>query len=66
MDVAYLKEQSGDNWTEDDYWKFKTTRKFSFSLLDSHMDGAFIEGEYTSTFWDWNTDVDKRIRPDSC
>ena len=64
VDVAYLKEQSGDNWTEDDYWKFKTTRKSSFSLLDSHMDSAFIEGEYTSTLWDWNTDVDKRIRPD--
>ena len=64
IDVAYLREQSGDNWTEDDYWKFKTKRKFTFFRLDSHMDGAFVEGEYTSTLWDWNTDVDKRIRPD--
>ena len=61
-DVAFLRQKTVDNgktWNGDPFG-FKSASKLA--LYSTHLDGAFVESEYTSTLWDWNTDVDKRIR----
>ena len=61
-DVAFLRQKTIDNgktWNGDPFG-FKSASKLA--LYSTHLDGAFIEGEYTSTLWSWGSDVDKRIR----
>ena len=61
-DVAFLRQKTIDNgktWTGDPFG-FKSGSKLG--LYSTHLDGAFIEGEYVSSLWNWGGDVDKRIR----